>query len=142
MPIYQYQTYNDIPKWLQCPLCSMYGTHHRSYFLKHFNKCEEYDGHIDDILSYQFDENITIEDYVEQQLNCIGTTKKLIRTNELENIQNQMYIEIKEYIKRKLLENFNDYPDIDNEIIQIYNLFFGDCKESEEDFYRLVKKHL
>jgi hypothetical protein len=138
MPEYSYKTYDEIPNWLQCPLCAVYNTQHKTYFLNHFNSCEEYNGHIDDIESYEFDENITIGDFIEQQLNCINTTKKLIRTNELENIQNESYLEITEYIKKKLLENIVEYSDIKNEIIYIYEFFFGETKESKEDFKKLV----
>jgi hypothetical protein len=142
MPKYQYHTYNDIPKWLECPVCFMYQTRHKSYFLKHFKNCEEYDGHIDDVEDYNIDDDTTIGDYIEKTLNCIEVTKELIRTNELKNIENQPYLEIKEFIKRKLVLNFKEYPNIDNEIIYIYNLFFGETEESEKDFINLVKRIL
>ncbi len=134
MPEYQYQTYNDIPEWLSCPLCGEYSTHYERYFLKHFNTCKEYEDHIDDILEYNIDENTTIQDYINIKLNCIKTTKLLIKSNEIEQNQNEDYQTILKIIKNKLLENIKEYSGINLDAIKIYQLFFGYTKESEENY--------
>ena len=119
-----YQTYNDIPEWLQCPLCNEYNTRYKSYFLKHFKTCKEYEEHNDDILSYEFAENITIEDYIEQKINCINITRELIRTNDLEDFKDNTYKKIIDYIRYKLLENIKEYKNIDLDVLDIFQLFF------------------
>jgi hypothetical protein len=60
----------DIPKWLSCPLCN-YETNLHNSLMKHLKNCEEYDGHIDDIDSYDISEDLTIGDYITQQMHCI-----------------------------------------------------------------------
>ena len=134
MPEFSYQTYNDIPEWLICPLCNEYSTHYETYFLKHFKTCKEYEGHIDDILKYSIDDNTTIEDYINQELNCIKITKILIKSNEIEENQNEDYQIILKIIKGRLLENIKEYPGINLDVIKIYQFFFGDSQESEEDY--------
>jgi hypothetical protein len=70
---------------------------------------------IDDIEFYELDENITIGNYIEQQINCINTTKKLIRTNELNNIQNKIEIDLTmDFIKHII----NKDKIMDNEFIK------------------------
>jgi hypothetical protein len=130
---YTNKVVEEIPKWLQCPLCGDYETKYLNYFIKHFNNCENYDGHIDDIESYDIDDNITIGDFIKQELNCIETTKILIKTNELNNIQTQTPSQIREYIKNKLMINIPSYLSIDMDIIKIYEFFFGISEESENE---------
>jgi hypothetical protein len=134
MPTFHYQTYNDIPEWIICPLCSEYSTHHKSYFLKHLNSCKEYEGHIDDILNFNIDENTTIEEYINRELNCITSTKQLIKSNEIELNRNEDYQIIIKIIKNKLLENIKEYSGINLDAIKIYQLFFGCTEESEENY--------
>lgn len=133
MPQYQYKIIKDIPKWIYCPLCGGYDTKNESHFINHFNKCEDYEGHIDDIKDYYIDDLTTIGDFLEQKKNCIKITKDLIKTHELKNIESQSYNEIKQYIKNKLVIN-TPYIELNSDAINIYNFFFGECKESEEDF--------
>ena len=133
---YTNKNIKDIPKWLGCPLCGDYETNKRRYFINHFNKCEEYDGHIDDIETYDIDDELSMNDYINQELNCINTTKRLIQTNELQNIQNQTPNEIRSYIKNKLLENEHIYSSIDLDAIKIYDFFFGETEESKNEYIK------
>jgi len=128
---YQTKTVKDIPNWLQCPICDMYQTKHRSYLMNHFKKCDEYDGHIDDVLQYDINKDTTVEDFIEQQVNVINITKKLIQTNELNAIQNQSLDEIRLYIKNKLLQDILPYDVIEMDALNIYELFFGESEESK-----------
>ncbi len=66
---YIIKTVNDIPNWIECPLCGDYATKHKHYLINHFKKCEQYEGHIDDVLSYDINEDFTVEDYIEQSVN-------------------------------------------------------------------------
>ena len=142
MPKLKYQTYNDIPEWLECPLCGEYSTHYESYFLKHCNICKEYQGHTGDILDYNIDENTTIQDYINQKINSINTTKILIKSNELEEKQNEEYTKILEIIKNRLLENINVYPFIGLDVINIFEFFFGQTEESTKDYLNEMMKWL
>ena len=129
---YQTKNVKDIPNWLDCPICGEYDTKHRSYLMNHFKKCEQYEDHIDDVLQYYLDEITTVEDYIEQHLNLINTTKKLIQTNELLAIQNQSFDEIILYIKNKLLQSISSYPAIEMNTLDIYEFFFGESEESKK----------
>ena len=138
--MYQYPILNNIPQWIMCPLCHEYMTKYKTYFLKHFNKCEDYDDHIDDIESYNIDENTTIGEYIEQKVNCIETTKKLIKTHELQDITT--YNDIKLYIRNKILENITYYLHINTDIIHIYQFFFGKTEESSNDYTNEMVKYI
>jgi hypothetical protein len=129
---YQFKTVKDIPNWLDCPICGEYDTKHRSYLMNHFKKCEQYEGHIDDVLQYDLDKNTTVEDYIEQHINLINTTKKLIQTNELLTIQNQSFNEIILYIKNKVLQSISSYSAIEINTLDIYEFFFGESEESKK----------
>ena len=131
---YNNRLIKDIPKWLQCPLCGDYETNYHKYFINHFNKCEDYDEDIDDIESYDIDETTTIGDFIEQEMNCIKTTKLFIKTNELQPIHEQPPNQIREYIKNKLLINISSYPSIDMDAIKIYEFFFGETEESKNEY--------
>ena len=142
---YQRKTVKDIPNWLQCPICGEYDTKQRSYLMNHFKKCEQYEEHIDDVLQYDIDEHTTVEDFIEQQINVINTTKKLIKTDELHAIQNQSLDEIRLYIKNKLLEGIIIYDIIEMDALNIYELFFGESEESkkkhEDEFMIWIKSN-
>jgi hypothetical protein len=127
---YKSRTIKEIPKWLDCPLCGVYQTLNYNYLMNHFRKCEEYEDHIDDVEMYNLDDNTTVGDYIQQKINLINTIKKLIQTNELENIQNQSLDQIELYIKNKLLENINTYNSITTDSLQIYEFFFGESEIS------------
>lgn len=123
----------DIPKWLSCPLCS-YETKLHNSLIKHLEKCEDYDGHIDDIDSYDISEDLTIGDYIRQQVHCINITKKLIQTNELDLIKEMPPSDIRLFIRNKLLENTGEYSEIDGNIFNIYMFFFGESEENNRVF--------
>jgi hypothetical protein len=138
---YQIRTIKEIPKWLDCPICGVYQTLHYNYLMNHFKKCEEYEDHIDDVEMYNLDDNTTVGDYIQQKINLINTTKKLIQTNELENIQNQLIDQVELYIKNKILENINTYNSITTDSLQIYEFFFGESEGSRNKILNdLVKK--
>lgn len=137
---YSRRTIKDIPNWLACPLCSNYETKNRNYLLKHFNKCEEYDGHIDDVESYDIDEVTTIGDFINQEMNCINLTKLLIQSNELETLQTQTPDEIRLFIKNKLLLNINQYPSIELDANIIQEFFFGETEETRQKFIDEIMK--
>ena len=138
---YQIRTIKEIPKWLDCPICGVYQTLHYNYLMNHFKKCEEYENHIDDVEMYDLDNNTTVGDYIQQKINVINTTKKLIQTNELENIQDQLLDQIQLYIQNKLLENINTYNLITTDSLQIYEFFFGESEGSRNKILNdLVKK--
>jgi hypothetical protein len=130
---YTIRQIKDIPKWLLCPLCS-YETNLHNSLIKHLDKCEEYDGDIDDIKFYNISENLTIGDYIRQQLHCINITKKLIKTNELDLIKEMHPTDIRLFIRNKLLENTEEYSEIDGHIFNIYMFFFGESEENNEVF--------
>ena len=127
---YKSKTIKEIPKWLDCPICGVYQTLHYNYLMNHFKKCEEYEDHIDDVEMYDLDDNTTVGDYIQQKINVINTTKKLVQSNELENIQNQSLDQIQLYIQNKLLENINTYNSIMTDSLQIYEFFFGESEDS------------
>ena len=138
---YKSKTIKEIPKWLDCPICGVYQTLHYNYLMNHFKKCEEYENHIDDVEMYDLDNNTTVGDYIQQKINVINTTKKLIQTNELENIQDQLLDQIQLYIQNKLLENINTYNLITTDSLQIYEFFFGESEGSRNKILNdLVKK--
>ena len=138
---YQIRTIKEIPKWLDCPICGVYQTLHYNYLMNHFKKCEEYENHIDDVEMYDLDNNTTVGDYIQQKINVINTTKKLVQSNELENIQNQSLDQIQLYIQNKLLENINTYNSIMTDSLQIYEFFFGESEDSRNKILNdLVKK--
>ena len=138
---YQIRTIKEIPKWLDCQICGVYQTLHYNYLMNHFKKCEEYENHIDDVEMYDLDNNTTVGDYIQQKINVINTTKKLIQTNELENIQDQLLDQIQLYIQNKLLENINTYNSIMTDSLQIYEFFFGESEDSRNKILNdLVKK--
>lgn len=139
---YQIRTIKEIPNWLQCPICGEYDTKYRSYLMKHFKRCEEYDDHIDDVLSYDINQNTTVEDFMEQEVNAINTVKNLIKTNELQAIQNQTPDEIRLYIKNKLLESINPYSTVDFNVINIYDFFFENSEENSNKFNEMFKNHM
>ncbi len=125
---YQQKTLKDIPNWLDCPLCHSYDTKYKTYLMKHFTKCTDYEGHIDDVEDEMIDDEVSIGNYIEMMENKISLTKHLIKTNELEGIQTQTVNEIINYITNKLgpFYSTRDYDAID-----IYQFFFGRCKESD-----------
>ena len=127
---YTIKNIKDIPKWLTCPLCGNYNTKTRIHFINHFNKCEEYEGAIEDIEEYAIDDITRISDFIEEILNCITTTRLLINTNELQPLENETPTNIRLYIKNKLLENITQYPRIELDAINIYDFFFGYSEES------------
>ena len=138
---YKSKTIKEIPKWLDCPICGVYQTLHYNYLMNHFKKCEEYEDHIDDVEMYDLDDNTTVGDYIQQKINVINTTKKLVQSNELENIQNQSLDQIQLYIQNKLLENINTYNSIMTDSLQIYEFFFGESEDSRNKILNdLVKK--
>ena len=138
---YKSKTIKEIPKWLDCPICGVYQTLHYNYLMNHFKKCEEYEDHIDDVEMYDLDDNTTVGDYIQQKINVINTTKKLVQSNELENIQNQSLDQIQLYIQNKLLENINTYNSITTDSLQIYEFFFGESEDSRNKILNdLVKK--
>jgi radical SAM superfamily enzyme len=69
-----------------------------------------------------------------EELNCIKTTKMLIKSNEIEENQNEDYHIILQIIKKKLLENIKEYSGINLDAIKIYQFFFGDTTESEKNY--------
>ena len=134
---YLLKNLKEIPNWLDCPFCGDYTTKQKHYLLNHFKKCEQYDGHVDDVLSYDMDDNFTVENYIEQQVNLINTMKEFIKTNELKDIESQTIDEILLYIKNKLLNNRplyykSSYSDIDIHSCDIYEFFFGKSEELEK----------
>ena len=131
----------DIPKWLSCPLCT-YETKIHNNLLKHLDNCEEYDGGIDDIEDYYISDDVTISDYIKQQMNCINTTKKLIQTNELDDIKQRTPNEIRLFIKNKLLENIPEYYAITGEVCNIYTFFFGDSEENNKVFCEKLVEYI
>jgi hypothetical protein len=139
---YQTRTIKEIPNWLECPICEEYDTKQRNYLMNHFKKCEQYEGHIDDVLSYNINENTTVEDFIEQEVNAINTVKKLIKTNELQTIQNQTPDEIRLYIKTKLLQGIHPYFTVDFNAFHIYEFFFGDSEENSNKFSNEMYKYL
>ena len=130
---YTIRQIKDIPKWLSCPLCS-YETKLYNSLIKHLEKCEDYDGHIDDIDSYNISEDLTIGEYLRQQVHCINITKKLIQTNELDLIKEIPPSDIRLFIRNKLLENTEEYSEIDGHIFNIYMFFFGESEENNRVF--------
>jgi hypothetical protein len=137
---YNKRTNKEIPKWLGCPLCGNYETNQGTYFLKHFKQCEEYDGHIDDVESYNIDEVTTIGDFINQQMNCINLTNLLIQSNELETIQTHTPDEIRLFIKNKLLLTINRYTSIDSDAVRIQEFFFGETEQTQQKFIEEVMK--
>jgi len=67
------------------------------------NKCDEYEGHIDDVNYEDVDETTTVDDLIQIHEAKINLTKEFIRSNELEQLQTQSSEQIREYIKTKLL---------------------------------------
>lgn len=130
---YTIRQIKDIPKWLSCPLCS-YETKLHNSLMKHLEKCEDYNSHIDDIDSYAISEDLTIGDYIRQQVHCINITQKLIQTNELDLIKEMPPSDIRLFIRNKLLENTEEYSEIDGHIFNIYMFFFGESEENNRVF--------
>ena len=131
----------DIPKWLSCPFCT-YETKLHNNLLKHLDKCEEYEGDIDDIEDYHISEDATIGDYIKEQTNCINTTKKFIQTNELDSIKQRTPNEIRLFIKNKLLENIPEYYAITGEVFNIYTFFFGNSEENDNFFVNTMCEYI
>ena len=138
---YKSKTIKEIPKWLDCPICGVYQTLHYNYLMNHFKKCEEYENHIDDVEMYDLDNNTTVGDYIQQKINVINTTKKLIQTNELENIQDQLqdvyddHQEIQEMMSINLGEQFEMNDDeLDAELESLGQMDMSDTSCLDLDY--------
>ncbi len=146
---YTVKSVKEIPNWLECPFCGDYSTKYKHHLINHFkNQCEEYEGHIDDVLSYDINENFTVEDYIEQSVNLINTTKEFIKTKELKGIETQSIDEVLLCIKNKLLKNLplcyrSSYSDINIHSFNIYEFFFGKSEEIEkkvlDEYVKFIK---
>ena len=130
---YAIRQIKDIPNLLSCPLCN-YETKLHNTLMKHLENCEDYDGHIDDIDSYDISEDLTIGDYIRQQVHCINIIKKFIQTNELDLIKEMPESDIRLFIRNKLLENMEEYSELDGHIFNIYMFFFGESEENNRVF--------
>lgn len=134
---YTIQTAKEIPNWLVCPFCGEYGTKYKTHLMNHFKTCQYYFGHIDDVLSYSIDTHFSVEDFIQQSVNVIYTTKEFIRTNELQLLATKSPEEIIFYIKGKLLKNLPQYyisfySDINIHALNIYEFFFGETEEIQK----------
>jgi len=138
---YTIRQIKDIPKWLSCPLCS-YETKLHNSLMKHLENCEDYDGHIDDIDSYDISEDLTIGDYIRQQVHCINITKNLIQSNALDLIKEMPVSDIRLFIRNKLLENTEEYSEIDGHIFNIYMFFFGVSEENNIIFSKRMFEYI
>ena len=138
---YTIRQIKDIPKWLSCPLCS-YETKLHNSLMNHLGKCKEYDGHIDDIDSYYISEDLTISDYIREQVHCINITKKLIQSNELDHIKEMPESDIRLFIQNKLLENTPEYDDLDGHVFNIYMFFFGKSEENNTVFCEKMLEYI
>ena len=141
---YSNRTIKEIPKWLECPMCYEYSTKVPNYLIEHFNNCDEYDDHIDDINEHDFGHDETIEEYIHIQMNMINTTKVLIKTNELNIIRDQSFNDVHLYIKNKLINNSHNYIISDDRLDEcarlIYDFFFGMTEQSDKMFNDSVMK--
>jgi hypothetical protein len=68
--------------------------------------------------------------------------KKLIQTNELDHIKEMPPSEIKLFIRNKLLENMEEYSEIDGNIFNIYIFFFGESEENSNIFCEKMVEYI
>lgn len=136
---------SDIPKWVYCPFCNegKYSYKTKNALLNHIKKCSEFEGDIDNIEEEEIDDNINIGDFIEQRTTMIKVSKEFIRSNELDAIKNQSFMEIFTYIKNKcgVLDGNTDFG-IDWAVGEIYEFFFGSCDEVNNIMADHLKRRL
>jgi hypothetical protein len=139
--VYTRRQVKDISYKIPCPFC-VYSTKHITSLYNHLNKCEEYEGHIDDVESENYFEDMTIGNLIEIHKTKIELTKEFIKTNELEQIQNQTSEQIREYIQNKLKQKIMYQGDIILDCFEIYEFFFSltleDVQIKDEHFKNKV----
>lgn len=96
---------------------------------------------IDDILSYELDDDHTIQDEITCTLNSINICREFIKTNELKAIEKDSMEEILLYIAAKLVKVLHPHKWIRLSSLNIYGIFFvnkDDDNERTKEFKKIL----
>jgi hypothetical protein len=116
-----------------CP-CE-YETIRRDHFIKHVTRCL-------DIESGEYEDGLTVEDYINRESNIIQLVTTFITTKYLSTIQTLNGENIRNIIKIRLLDNGDDYKGIDYDVYRIYEFFFSVTEDENNEIINELLKFI